>query len=524
MITIRNLVDLSRKAYSETEVRYSHPVLYVVVMSDNFHRIEEQARVQIFCEETKISADDLSECLISASVTLLLVTRDEFQNRFQFLKQAESGLHWIALFDDRTRRAWAENLRSDRGDRIRAIHFYGFKGGQARTTVLASLAMSLAGNGFRVLMVDSDIEAPSISKLFNLKSSNLGSTLAGVCRTLPVPIAPIAVYQEANGRVDAVICVPDVEAFEMDVASFALRSSIEGSQLQQGVGRIRRFCEGDSAEVEAPYDFVLFDHRTGISGTVIPILEAWPGSVVVCARSEVSSDLAKAIVRTLLSASPEVPGAFVSFSLDPEFAAHGRTRDQEEAREALLEILADAVLDLSGGQGEADPQLFERSFIDWFHDRAFLRPEFPSITQMSDSNRQALKNLREALELPNVRNVKTGTSNQRNYERSPSGAVDNGWFIETAKISPLLQQNSQRTYVLGRKGTGKSRLFRELADRRLGIPLLSAAEYRQEDCRFRVSRRKACFVNSPKTSIRFGGPCFQSRLRPETPKKISWSQ
>jgi len=48
----------------------------------------------------------------------------------------------------------------------KVITFYSFKGGVGRSTVLATVAWILAGNGRRVLVVDWDIEAPGIHRFF----------------------------------------------------------------------------------------------------------------------------------------------------------------------------------------------------------------------------------------------------------------------------------------------------------------------------------------------------------------------
>jgi Mrp family chromosome partitioning ATPase len=69
--------------------------------------------------------------------------------------------------------AAAEGVRSgpesaarpdDRNGRI--ITFYSYKGGTGRTMALANTAWILASNGFRVLAVDWDLEAPGLARFF----------------------------------------------------------------------------------------------------------------------------------------------------------------------------------------------------------------------------------------------------------------------------------------------------------------------------------------------------------------------
>ncbi len=52
-----------------------------------------------------------------------------------------------------------------RGGRI--VTFYSYKGGTGRTMALANTAWILAANGFRVLTVDWDLEAPGLAKFFH---------------------------------------------------------------------------------------------------------------------------------------------------------------------------------------------------------------------------------------------------------------------------------------------------------------------------------------------------------------------
>ena len=48
----------------------------------------------------------------------------------------------------------------------KVVTFYSFKGGMGRTTALAGTALALVNQGFNVLMLDTDIEAPGLATLF----------------------------------------------------------------------------------------------------------------------------------------------------------------------------------------------------------------------------------------------------------------------------------------------------------------------------------------------------------------------
>src|SRR5690606_25958994 len=53
---------------------------------------------------------------------------------------------------------WLESRAEE--ERAKRIVFHGLKGGVGRSTALAVLAQSLAKDGFRVLVVDLDVESP----------------------------------------------------------------------------------------------------------------------------------------------------------------------------------------------------------------------------------------------------------------------------------------------------------------------------------------------------------------------------
>src|SRR5258708_33883582 len=56
---------------------------------------------------------------------------------------------------------------------------------------------------------------------------------------------------------------------------------------------------------------------------------------------------------------------------------------------------------------------------------------------------------------------------------SPSGSVDPGDLIQTDAIRQLKFPGNSISFILGRKGTGKTRLLRELAEAKLGEPLVT---------------------------------------------------
>ena len=57
-----------------------------------------------------------------------------------------------------------EEAVQENGTKI--ITFYSFKGGMGRTTALAGVALALLKQGYNIMMIDTDIEAPGLATLF----------------------------------------------------------------------------------------------------------------------------------------------------------------------------------------------------------------------------------------------------------------------------------------------------------------------------------------------------------------------
>ncbi len=62
-----------------------------------------------------------------------------------------------------------------------------------------------------------------------------------------------------------------------------------------------------------------------------------------------------------------------------------------------------------------------------------------------------------------------------------SGNTDQGLLIQTEALRKLSVPNSPYTYILGRKGTGKTRLVRTLIEQNLAIPLLVADDFPDQE-------------------------------------------
>jgi Mrp family chromosome partitioning ATPase len=145
---------------------------------------------------------------------LRLLTADELKAEYGSEPQ-ERGHHWLA------------SLASDPASRqdssllpqwpFRVVHFYGYKGGQARSTVLALIALSLAEEGWKVLAVDSDLEAPSLDIIFGRTVRPLAGTLLGIAQG-GGEFSPerVRVSSGNTGYVDLLACRPRRSEYDID--------------------------------------------------------------------------------------------------------------------------------------------------------------------------------------------------------------------------------------------------------------------------------------------------------------------
>lgn len=477
-MTISEFIDAIATVDSiEVDVAYAHPTLYILCVDASFDGIGTDARFATFCQIVNMSADDVVSVASSPMIELALITEKERQEQFGFLRSGGIGASWLSAFAPRSKKALVPpdvltgqvSPASQTRSAVKAIHFYGYKGGQGRSTVLVALAKVLADGGYRVLTVDADIEAPSLDAMFGVAAVDINATLMGLA-TPGISLTPLSrtyVGASVTGYVDLVSARPVAARFDMDFAAFLLNASLDASVLQLAVEGLRQQIDNDSLR----YDIVLFDHRTGLAPSVLPIMDAWPGPAVIFVRPDGMARhiLDSQLLDTLLAHDPESPGAFVSFSLDPKKTAKDTRGQSARFIEGLLSKIADVMQD-----GDAiDPQDLDPYWVFWKHDQNFVDGQQPNPRDMSTASREAIGQLRSVLGLSGNPIVPMSQGTLTN-----SGSTDDGQFILTPGLAKLFSLDSPYTYVFGRKGTGKTRLLTELVRRDLAEPLLVANDSR----------------------------------------------
>ncbi|NUK09533.1 tetratricopeptide repeat protein [Streptomyces lunaelactis] len=196
------------------------------------------------------------------------------------------------------------------------VTFYSYKGGTGRTMALANVAWILAANGYRVLAVDWDLEAPGLHRFFHpfLDLSALEAT--------PGLINLITEYQEEARR--AAEREPDWHRDYARVRPHAtslnwpfpqggsldfLSAGRRNRDYSSTVGRMDwddfyerfgggQFFDAMRADMRRHYDYTLIDSRTGLSDIADICTVQMPQVLVVCfTLSDQSIDGASAVAR-----------------------------------------------------------------------------------------------------------------------------------------------------------------------------------------------------------------------------------
>lgn len=473
MNTLRSFLDaVESDGEVKLELRFVHPFIYVALVDSAFEGLTQLERLQLVAARLKLKVDDIEKVFSHGFAQLLTLTQPERETEYTFIGSSDSGSHWLSWFGRGDQRVGPPVTSSDT---CRALHFYGFKGGQARSTVLSMLAKKFADDGLRVLIVDADLEAPSLDGHFEVSASEPSSTLMGLCGWAEgiSPMPRVYVGSPKQGSVDLIACRPRSSSFDLDFAGLLLTATLDARILQGAAAKLRSFACGENGADR--YDVTLFDHRTGLAPSVLPLMEGWPGSTVIFARPDgMSRSLETSkVLGALLAFDRQNPGAFVTFTLDPKERSSDVLEKNGRFVESLLGELSDA-LQSDGVESDIDPSELERFWMLWHHDPSLLGKASPTPAMLSSDNQASLDQLREVLALREI--DKSSAQSVEAPVLTKSGATDQGLFIRTPEIARLLSKGSPITYVFGRKGTGKTRLVRELTSLGLGTPLLVAQD------------------------------------------------
>jgi cellulose biosynthesis protein BcsQ len=186
----------------------------------------------------------------------------------------------------------------------RIVTFYSYKGGTGRSMALANTAWMLAASGYRVAVIDWDLEAPGLHRYLRpyLRDNTLEASdgiidfmiafahAAGdASATFTGPgnwfdkLADLRMYAYAvawdgfptPGRIDFIPAGRQDAGYSVRVNSFNWQHFY--TKLGGGI-----FLEEAKRRLRAEYDYVLIDSRTGVSDTSGVCTVQMPDTLVVC--------------------------------------------------------------------------------------------------------------------------------------------------------------------------------------------------------------------------------------------------
>lgn len=438
-------------------------------------------------------APEITVALVEAGGDALRARLNSLQT-FETQQEAErSGVPLASVLDQRsdwpTRTMLTEHgvqlaldLESEEPsfERPIVVSFYSFRGGVGRSTALAHTAAVLASRGRRVVVVDADLEAPGIHHSFGVAPSTergampllalLARLQAGL---LPDERLDIREYLvAADGFEDLyLLCAGDATPEylaalgELEARSWGL---IERNPVRSAIELV--------ADSELEPDVVLVDARTGFTDTNAPFLLGASDHVVIVfypsAQSHAGTEL---VVKTLLRTRGRSGRALgIHFVASPLPAGPGEQVHSETVQKA--KEWATAWTSPQAGDAE-DPDFVAVPYVSALAltdalttDQALLEP-YQAVADWLDPEEPA------AIPQDATERIRAEIEFTAGNSDVPDDDVLR-LFVRTEDAARLQDENI--LLVEGRKGTGKTTLFRWLRDQEGAIPITAPERLRTE--------------------------------------------
>lgn len=169
----------------------------------------------------------------------------------------------------------ASGLRNMTNSRVKVIAVTGGKGGVGKTNITLNMAVSLAKQGKRVLVLDADLGLANVDVLLGIRvTKNLSHVLSGEC------------------TLDEVIVVGPLGVMIIPATS-GTQSMVELTVVEHA-GLIQAF-----SSLQTPIDFLLIDTAAGISNMVLSFAQAAQDIVLVVCDEPTSITDAYAVIKLL---------------------------------------------------------------------------------------------------------------------------------------------------------------------------------------------------------------------------------
>jgi MinD-like ATPase involved in chromosome partitioning or flagellar assembly len=456
----------------------------VVIVSNGFEGMERERRNSVALEGIALEGLQWTE----------LLTKSEADWAGSLLSDSDSGQ--LPLWVDAFSRArvsegalplvFPSDLESDLPTPI-IVTFYSVRGGVGRSTALAHTAQILAERGHRVICVDLDLEAPGLASLFGVESQ-LSEGLGVVPLLVRLDRGEQPDFTEHLLRVDEkdeLYCVPA----GLPSAEYArlLRQVAPSAWYAEDRNPLKSLIAGLSDSLPFRPDVILLDSRTGISEISAPLLfdladlavivffphpqaQRATGEVV---RALLASTTRRTIDNKKLTPEPRFIVSPIPSSRLPEVVNRYRVRSSE-----WISSWFSSADDLESRKDLADsihfiPYREEIATADTVSRASEASRDFEAV---ADWVEQLLPGSEEESR-PLIQESKSAILSDLHFSGGTAEHQNDflDTFVEAGAAAKALGTGTP--LVLGRKGVGKTAVFRRLLDRQdiPSIPITAPA-------------------------------------------------
>ena len=250
---------------------------------------------------------------------------------------------WYVLERHVAKQSWTEGASRgieewplemvDRGEAPAVVAFYSFKGGLGRTTTVAAVGLTLARAGYRVALVDLDLEAPGLASMLLPADADHSGVIDYL---LEKPILKDAwhVRENLHSITEASLLGDQGQPFrllpagEIDQHYLEKLARVDVQNLGGGVlsETLRGLLRDLQAEIPPGFDFILLDARAGfhqLGG--LALTELAHASVVLGIHSKQSWAGMELVLRRLARpAEEEGSPVIIVHTLAPPLGQPGR--------------------------------------------------------------------------------------------------------------------------------------------------------------------------------------------------------
>jgi uncharacterized protein YjgD (DUF1641 family) len=198
------------------------------------------------------------------------------------------------------------------------------------------------------------------------------------------------------------------------------------------------------------------------------------GPVAVSVRLDRQWISASKFFSYLFSFNKSFPGLYIQ-----QLTAEKKKEETDERKlqkDYLLDILSSKTQDYEDGTKVNSQDIMGSHFLPWPKDDCFDLTLFPDKTRMKSPLTDAIDSIRTTLELYKDEE-EIGNIEKLTRSSNDSGVEDEGIFLEVDAYKTLIQPDNNINFIFGRKGTGKTRIFRELLEKNLAEPLFASNEF-----------------------------------------------